>query len=73
MRRGELTEMPAAELSRPMDDRVVAGVCAGLARYLGLNVRWVRVGYVLLSLISAGFPGTIVYLVLWAVMPNENR
>ena len=69
----ELMPMPSAELVRPRDDRVLAGVCAGLARYLGLNVRLVRWGYVLLSVLSAGFPGTLVYLVLWFVMPNEDR
>lgn len=49
---------------------MVAGVCAGIAEYLGLDVTIVRVAYVLLSIFSAGFPGLIVYLILMFVMPD---
>ena len=51
-------------------NKMVAGVCAGIAEYLGLDVTIVRVAYVLVSLFSAGFPGLIVYLILMFVMPD---
>ncbi|MRT93174.1 PspC domain-containing protein [Ancylomarina sp. 16SWW S1-10-2] len=51
-------------------NKMVAGVCAGIAEYLGLDVTLVRVAYVLLSIFSAGFPGLIVYLILMFVMPD---
>jgi phage shock protein PspC (stress-responsive transcriptional regulator) len=50
---------------------MIAGVCGGIAEWLGWDPTVVRVGYVLLSLFSAAFPGLIVYVVLWAVMPYE--
>jgi phage shock protein PspC (stress-responsive transcriptional regulator) len=50
---------------------MIAGVCGGLAAWLGWDVTLVRVLYVLLSLVSAGFPGILVYIVLWIAMPEE--
>jgi len=52
------------------DDKVVTGVCAGLAEYYGWDKAKVRLIYALLSIFSAGFPGILVYIVLWFVMPN---
>jgi len=51
-------------------DQMIAGVCAGLAEYLDIDVTLARVGYVLLSILSAGFPGTLLYIILWIVMPK---
>jgi phage shock protein PspC (stress-responsive transcriptional regulator) len=50
---------------------MIAGVCGGLAEWLGWDVTLVRVLYVLVSILSVAFPGIIVYLVLWAVMPRQ--
>lgn len=58
-------------LLRSRDDRVIAGVCGGIARSLGWNSTTVRILYVIVSILSAAFPGTIVYLVLALVMPLE--
>ena len=55
---------------RKSSNKMVAGVCAGIAEYLGLDVTLVRVAYILLSIFSAGFPGLIVYLILMFVMPD---
>jgi phage shock protein PspC (stress-responsive transcriptional regulator) len=52
------------------DDKVVAGVCAGLAEYYGWDKSKVRLIYAFLSIFSAGFPGLLVYIILWFVMPN---
>jgi phage shock protein C len=56
---------------RRSKDQMIAGVCAGIAEYLGLDATLVRVGYVLLSILSAGFPGTLLYIILWLVMPKS--
>jgi len=59
-------------LRRSRTDRVIAGVCAGLAHHFGLDVSLMRVLYVLVSILSAAFPGILVYVVLWLVIPEES-
>jgi phage shock protein PspC (stress-responsive transcriptional regulator) len=54
---------------RRSDDRVIAGVCGGIADYYGWPAGRVRLLYLLVSIFSAGFPGVVVYLVLWFLMP----
>lgn len=56
-------------LVRPRNERMIAGVCAGLARRFGLSATTVRVLFVL-SLLLPG-PQVLVYLVLWVLMPDE--
>ena len=58
-------------LHRSRNDRVIAGVCGGLADWLGWGSTKVRILYVLLSVLSAAFPGIVVYLILWFLMPLE--
>lgn len=53
-------------------NKMIGGVCAGLAEYLGLNVTGFRIAFVLVSIISAAFPGIVVYVVLWALMPRPE-
>jgi phage shock protein PspC (stress-responsive transcriptional regulator) len=60
----------ANPLKRSRRSRVIAGVCGGLAEWLGWDANLVRVLYVLVSVLSAAFPGIIVYIVLWVVMPD---
>ncbi|MEI6024073.1 MAG: PspC domain-containing protein [Phycisphaerales bacterium] len=55
------------------NDRIIAGVCGGIADKFGWSANRVRIAYVILSIISAAFPGTLVYLVLWFVMPSRSR
>ncbi|QCU77444.1 ATP-binding protein [Citricoccus sp. SGAir0253] len=58
-------------LTRPLPGRVIAGVCAGLARYLGLPVAWVRAGVVALALLSG--VGVVFYGWLWIFVPDEHE
>jgi phage shock protein C len=51
---------------------MIAGVCAGIAEWIGWDVTTVRVLYVVLSILSAAFPGILVYLILWLVMPKGH-
>ena len=65
--------MSKKPLRRSRQNRMVAGVMGGLARYFDLDVTLLRIIYVLVSLFSAGFPGLIVYLILWLLMPLEKE
>jgi phage shock protein PspC (stress-responsive transcriptional regulator) len=61
--------MPPLHLSR--SNRIFGGVCGGIAEWLGWSPTTVRVLYVVVSILSAAFPGILVYLVLWLVMPRD--
>jgi phage shock protein PspC (stress-responsive transcriptional regulator) len=50
---------------------LIAGVCGGIAKWLGLDPTIVRVSYAALTLLSAAFPGLIIYILLWILMPRE--
>jgi phage shock protein PspC (stress-responsive transcriptional regulator) len=56
---------------RSRSDRMIAGVCGGFAKALGWNSTSVRILYVIVSILSAAFPGVLAYIILWAVMPEE--
>lgn len=58
-------------LSRSRNDRVLAGVMGGVARRFGWNSTLVRVLFVIVSILSAAFPGIIVYLAMWLLIPQE--
>ena len=53
-------------------NKMIAGVCAGIAQYFGWDVTLFRVVFVLVSILSVAFPGILVYLVLWIVMPRGD-
>jgi len=50
---------------------LLGGVCGGLAEWLGWDATRVRILYVVVSVLSAAFPGILVYVVLGIVMPSE--
>lgn len=59
-------------LMRPRDGRMLAGVCAGVADYFGLDVTLVRVIWAVLAVITGG-AGILAYLVAWIIIPNEGQ
>jgi phage shock protein PspC (stress-responsive transcriptional regulator) len=61
-----------APLRRSAHDRVIAGVLGGVAEHFGLDPTLVRVVYTLASLLSAGFPGVLIYLICWLVIPESE-
>jgi phage shock protein C len=61
-----------APLRRSRSNRMIAGVVAGLARYFDIDVTLARVIYVLVSICSAAFPGILVYVICWILMPQEE-
>lgn len=65
-----------ASLNRPLrrsrSDRMIAGVVGGLARYFGIDSTLARVLYVVGSIVSAAFPGALVYVIMWVIVPDEG-
>ena len=59
-------------LVRPRDNRIIAGVCAGLAEYTGMDVNLLRVIAGLLTLFTVG-TGVLAYVVAWIVIPEEGQ
>ncbi len=61
---------PPRVLRRSREDRVIAGVCGGLGRYLGIDPVLLRIAFVVLALAGGG--GVLLYLVSWVLIPNER-
>jgi Putative stress-responsive transcriptional regulator len=57
-------------LRRSHRNRIVAGVCGGLAEFFGVNAFWFRLAF-LIALIPGGVPGILVYLIIMMVVPSE--
>ncbi len=55
------------------NNKMLAGVCAGIAEYLDLDPTVVRVAYAVLAIFSVAFPGILLYIVLMLLMPNKNQ
>ena len=58
-------------LYRSNTEKTIAGVLGGIAEYFDIDPTLVRLGYVLLSLFSAAFPGVLGYIIMWIVMPQK--
>src|SRR5262245_61943752 len=58
-------------LRRSRSNRVIAGVVGGLAAWLDIDPMLARVLYVIVSVLSAAFPGVLVYVLLWIAVPEE--
>ena len=54
-------------------DKMIAGVCAGIADYLGWDPTLVRLAYFFLSVFTIAFPGIFAYIILWVVMPQAEQ
>ena len=62
---------PGRRLTRSRN-KVIAGVCGGIAEYFSIDPTVVRVAYVLISVISVAFPGILAYIILMFVMPAPD-
>jgi phage shock protein C len=58
-------------LVRPENGRILAGVCAGLADWIGLDVTLIRLIFILFVFLPA--PGLLIYLILWVIIPSSNE
>ncbi len=63
--------MESKKLTRS-NNKMVAGVCAGIAEYFDIDPTLVRVCYAALSIFSAGFPGLLLYIILMLIMPQKE-
>jgi len=59
-------------LRRSRRNRMVAGVMGGIAEHFGFNPNGLRILYVIGSIVSAAFPGLLVYVILWLLIPQEH-
>ena len=57
-------------LRRSRSNRIVAGVCGGLAEFYGISSFWFRLA-MLIAFIPGGVPGLLLYIVLWLIIPSE--
>lgn len=57
---------------RKSRDRILGGVCGGIAEWLGWDPTVVRIVYVVVSILSVAFPGILVYILLWLIMPPSE-
>ena len=57
-------------LRRSRSNRMIAGVCGGLAEFFGIESFWMRAAF-LIALIPGGVPGILAYVILWIVIPSE--
>jgi phage shock protein PspC (stress-responsive transcriptional regulator) len=58
-------------LYRKPEGRIVAGVCTGLADYLGIDVTIIRLAFAILTIF--GGAGALIYVIAWAVVPEEGE
>ena len=70
---GDLTLMTSSSrpLRRSRTNRMIGGVVAGLANYMGMDVSIARILFVLISIFSAAFPGILVYVLCWILIPED--
>ena len=64
-----MVEMRKA-LRRSRTNRMIAGVIGGLAEYWSIDATLARIIFVIVSIVSAAFPGILVYAVLWLIIPE---
>jgi len=64
--------METKKLTRSAN-RMLAGVCGGIAEYFEIDPTLVRVAYAALTVFSAGFPGVLLYLIMLIIMPQSNN
>ena len=61
------------KLYRSKKNRMIAGICGGIGEYFDIDPTLVRVIYIVVSVFSIAFPGILVYLILWVIIPHSNK
>ncbi|MDR3429834.1 MULTISPECIES: PspC domain-containing protein [Silvimonas] len=64
--------MEEKRLRRSSNNRWIAGVIGGMGDYMDISADKLRIVFILLSICVAGFPGLILYLILWFLMPTDD-
>ena len=60
-------------LRRSRTDRILGGVLGGIAEHFGWDSTVLRVVYVIVSILSVGFPGILIYIALWIIVPDAEE
>lgn len=60
-------------LTRSTTDRWIAGICGGIGEYLEIDPNVIRVIWVIVTVLSGFFPGIIIYILLWIILPEEGQ
>ena len=60
------------QLVRPREGRMIAGVCAGIGQFFGIDANIVRIIFAVLTIFSAG-AAALIYLVAWVVVPEDGE
>jgi len=58
-------------LTRSVKDKMLAGICGGLANYMDVDPTIVRLVFALATFFTVVFPGVIIYLIMWIIVPKE--
>lgn len=61
-----------APLRRSRTNRIIAGVCGGLAEFFGVSAFWFRLAF-LIALLPGGVPGIVAYLLFWFIVPKSGE
>ena len=65
-----MTTNQKRSLRRSRTNRMLAGVCGGLAEFFGISAFWFRLAMII-AFIPGGVPGILIYLILWIMIPKE--
>lgn len=65
--------MSSSGLYRSSKQQIIAGVMGGIAERFGWNANVLRVLFVLVSIMSAAFPGILIYIILWILIPKQKK
>ncbi len=65
-----MTNQATRQLRRSRKNRVLLGVCGGLAEFFGVSAFWFRLGFII-AFLPGGVPGIGLYLLLWLIIPSE--
>ena len=64
-----MTTQQKRSLRRSRSNRMIAGVCGGLAEFFGISAFWFRLAFII-AFIPGGVPGILVYLLMWIMIPK---
>jgi phage shock protein C len=67
-----MTRSQRAPLRRSRHNRIIAGVCGGLAEFFGIRAFWFRLAFIIAA-IPGGVPGIVLYLLCWLIMPKARE
>ena len=67
-----MVDILSPPLRRSREHRMIAGVMGGIAEHFDLNLTLLRILYVVVSVVSVAFPGIVVYLILWLLIPKRK-